>query len=98
MKCRTIKCENDRRGHAATNIPTKLQKAYHYIDTSLEMIPFFTPLENCLLYARPHWTHTLLQLVFQKFQMSLKVFFVYVFVANSFVHWLAQNLQSLTDF
>jgi len=65
-------------------------------DTSPRMLfPFVSHLiNNCLLYARPDCTQTLLQLVFQKFQKSLKVVFVYPFVANSFTDWLAPKLQT----
>jgi len=62
------------------------EKASHFTDTVPEMSsPFVTRLiDNCLLNARPDRTQMLLQLVFQKFQKSFKVVFVYLFVANSF--------------
>jgi len=68
-------------------------------DTSPETPPFISRLiDNCLLYARPDHTQALLQLAFQKFQKSLKVVFVYAFVANSFTNRLAPNLPTHTDF
>jgi len=49
-------------------------------------------LVDCLLYARPDCTHTLLRLFFQKFQKSFKVVLVYPFVADSFTNLLASKL------
>jgi len=58
--------------------------ASHSMDTSPEMSsPLASCLnDNCLLYARPDHTQTQLQLVFQKFQKSFKVVFVYPSIAN----------------
>ena len=74
--------------------------ASHSTDTSLEMSSSFINclINNCLMYARPDRTQTLLQLVFQKFQKSFKMVFVYPFVANSFTDLFAQNLQTHTEF
>jgi len=74
--------------------------ASHSTDTSPEMSsPFVSCLiDNCMLYARPDRTQTLLQLVFQKFQKSFTVIFVYPFVANSFTDRLAPNLLTHRDF
>jgi len=68
--------------------------ASYSTDTSPEMLsPFVSRLiDNCLLYARQDRTQTLLQVVFQKFQKSSNVVFVYPFVANSFTDLLALNL------
>ena len=67
----------------------------HTTDISPEMSSAFVSrlINNYLLHARPDRTQTLLQLVFQKFQKSFKVVFVYPFVANSFMDLLAPNLQ-----
>jgi len=96
MKCSTNQCENVNRGHVAAIIATNFQNNIHSTDTSLELSsPFVSRLINsCLLYARPDHTQTLLQFVFQKFQRSFKVTFVYHFVANSFTGLLAPNLQT----
>jgi len=74
--------------------------ASHSMDTSPEMsFPFVSRLiDNCLLYARPDRTQTLLQLVFHEFQKSFNMVFVYPFVANFFMDPLASNLQTYTDF
>jgi len=74
--------------------------ASHSMDTSPEMSsPFVSHLiNNCLLYARPDRTQTLLQLVFQKFQKSFKVVFFYPFVASSITDLLAPNFQTHADF
>jgi len=70
------------------------------MDTSPEVsYPFVSRfIDNCLLYARPDRTQTLLQLFFQKFQKSFKVVFVYRFVANFFTDLLAPTLQTHADF
>jgi len=53
-----------------------------FMDTDPEVSsPFVSRLiDNCLLYARPDRTHTLLQLLFHMFQESFKVVFFYPFV------------------
>jgi len=69
--------------------------ASHSTNTPPEMSPFISRLiDNCLLYASPDRTQTLLQLVFQKFQKSFKMIFIYPSVTNSFADLLAQNLQT----
>jgi len=101
MKRSTIQCENVSRGHAATTIATNVQKGILFHGQKpLEMSSIFVSrlMDNCLLYARPDRTQTLLQLVFQKFQKSFKLVFVYPFVANFFTDLLAPNLQIHTDF
>jgi len=71
--------------------------ASHSMNTSPEMSLFISCLiDNYLPYARQDHTQTLLQLVFQKFQKSFKVVFVYPFVENSFTDLLALNLQTHT--
>jgi len=47
--------------------------ASHSTDTSPEMSPFVSRvIDNCLLYAKPDCTQTLLQLVFHKFQKIMQ--------------------------
>jgi len=86
MKCSTIQCENVNRGHAATIIATNVENGVpfhsHKPRDEISIVSRF--IDNCLLYTSLDHTQVLLQLVFQKFQKSFKVVFVYTFVANSF--------------
>jgi len=70
------------------------------MNTSPEMSsPFINHvIDNCLLYGRQDCTQMLLQLVFQKFQESFKVIFVYLSIADSFTDVLAPSVQTRTDF
>jgi len=45
-------------------------------------------IDNCLLYARPDYTQTLLQLFFQMFQEIIQSGLLLSFVANSFSNLL----------
>jgi len=68
--------------------------ASHFTHTSPKMLPHQQPSAVCQTYS----TQMLLQMVFQKFQKSFKVVFVYPFVENSFTDMLASNCQIHADF
>jgi len=98
MKCSTIQHENVNRGHSATTIAKNVQNSVPFHGHEPRDVVFIRQLPHWHLsvvaYARSDRTQTLLQLVFQKFQKSFKVIFVYPFVANSFTDLLAPNLQT----
>jgi len=70
MKCLTIQHENVNTGHAATTIATHVQNGipFHGHKPGDVVSISHRLIDNCLLYARPDCTQTLLQLAFQKCQ------------------------------